>query len=160
MYCRLVARASFCQHWPVRLQGYETENILLGGHRDHCRRASLPVGKGIERLRGNNNYHDIRTYISSAEEIILSHRRRRISTCKQCKQYHYSEESKVFFVRYYSGLFLPKLLSRALTKLLSNRALDYNYAYPRLIYLSFRTTLLTRTSTWARNRRRQCTCPQ
>ena len=32
---RLVARASFCQHWPFQLQGCESEYILFGGHRDH-----------------------------------------------------------------------------------------------------------------------------
>ena len=39
---KLVARASFCQHWPFRLQGYEIEYILLGDYRDHM----VVVAKG------------------------------------------------------------------------------------------------------------------
>ena len=50
--CRLAARVLFCQHWPVQLQEYENEYILLGAHRDHCR-SSWSLSIRVE-IRGNN----------------------------------------------------------------------------------------------------------
>ena len=45
---RLVAGASFCQHWPVRLQVYESEYTLLEGHRDHYR-SSCRCGLSLDK---------------------------------------------------------------------------------------------------------------
>ena len=56
---KLVEGASFCQHWPVRLQVYESEYTLLGGDRDHYRsscRCGLALVK-IKRLRGTIVLH-------------------------------------------------------------------------------------------------------
>ena len=50
---KLVARASFCQHWPFRLQGYEIEYILLGDYRDHCR-SLWSLWLRVRVRRGNN----------------------------------------------------------------------------------------------------------
>ena len=67
-------------------------SLLLSGYSVHYRfrrRILTPspmLRRCISTNRGWLSYHDILThFISSAEEIILSHRRRRISTCKRCQ---------------------------------------------------------------------------
>ena len=57
---RLVAGASFCQHWPVRLQVYGSEYTLLWGHRDHYRsscRSSCWLSMGKDKETAWEQYH-------------------------------------------------------------------------------------------------------
>ena len=75
MCYRLAAGGSFCQHWPVRLQVYESEYTSLGGHRDHYRsscRSSCWLSLGKDKETAWEQYHVAHLVVAHAPIFILN----------------------------------------------------------------------------------------